>query len=417
MMPESYQIEYAATLPGSDLPWLAELRRNAAARFTASGLPDRKVEEWRYTDLKGIKDRLFAVDDAAAADMPPARLAGSFRMVFTNGALAEAATNLPDGVRLLGMAEALREAPDRLAASLAEDDTVRHLPLPSLNQAMSRDGYVLIVDPGVILERPIEILFLNQSGALYPRNLIIAGAGAQVSVLEHYLGQADGDYVVNGVTEIQAEAGSQVKRYKIQDEVQNASHIATLSASLAEGAAFENFDFNLGGRLARSEIHVALNGEGAAADLSGIYLLRGEQHCDNAIQMDHVVGATNSQQDYRGILDDRAHGVFQGKITVRPDAQGIDGHQLNKTLLLSDKAEIDSKPELEILADDVKCSHGATAGELDESGLFYLRSRGIPEQEAQHLLMTAFVSQTLDKIGDDAVRDVMDQLVMEWMGS
>ena len=196
-----------------------------------------------------------------------------------------------------------------------------------------------------------------------------------------------------------------------------ASHIATVAGELADNSDFENFDLNLGGALARSEIHLALQGQGARADLNGIYLLRGTQHCDNTINVDHVFGATNSQQDYRGILDDQSHGVFQGKITVRPDAQGISGHQLNKTLLLSEKAEINSKPELEILADDVKCSHGATSGELDESGLFYLRSRGIPEVEARRMLMAAFIAETLAHVGDETMRNLMDQLVSDWMAA
>ena len=233
--------------------------------------------------------------------------------------------------------------------------------------------------------------------------------------MEHYLGQGGESYVINSVTELQAAAGAHVRRYKIQQEAMGASHMATLAGQLDDDARFENFDLNLGGQLVRSEIHMALQGPGANATLNGIYLLRGKQHCDNAIWMDHVVGGNTSHQDYRGILDDRAHAVFQGKITVRRDAQGIEGHQLNKTLLLSDKAEIDSKPELEILADDVKCSHGATAGELDESGLFYLRSRGIPEAEARQLLMTAFIVQTLNKIGNDAVRAIIEPLVADWM--
>ncbi len=417
MTPETYATEYAPTLPGGHLPWLADLRADAAARFANLGLPDRKVEAWRYTDLKPIRDQLFVPRNGQTGAVPPALLPTAHRLVFDNGCLMESASDLPAGVRLLGMAEAMDQAPELLADNLGRIAAVKGLPLPALNQAMSRDGYLLVVAPGVAVTQPIEILFLNHLSANYPRNLILAQSGSSVTVLEHYLGQGEEAYVLNAVTEIVAESGAWVRRYKIQCEARTASHIATVAAQLAETAKFENFDLNLGARLARSEIHVALQGPGGRADLNGIYLLRGKQHCDNAIHMDHVVGATHSQQDYRGILDDSAHGVFQGKITVRPDAQGIEGHQLNKTLLLSDKAEIDSKPELEILADDVKCSHGATAGELDETGLFYLRTRGIPEWEARRLLMTAFVAQTLDKIGDDAVRGTMDGLVAEWMGS
>ncbi|MFP6748544.1 MAG: Fe-S cluster assembly protein SufD [Alphaproteobacteria bacterium] len=417
MTPETYATEFAPRLPGSHLPWLADLRADAAARFAVAGLPDRKVEAWRYTDLKAIRGQLFSPRNGQMGAVPPALLPDVHRLVFNNGALVEAAADLPPGVRLLGIAEAMDQAPELLADHLGRTAAVKGLPLPALNQAMSEDGYLLVLEPGVTLAQPIEVLFLNQQGTSHPRNLILAQAGSRATVIEHYLGQGEEAYFLNAVTEIQLQAGAEIRRYKIQREALAASHIATVGAQLAETAKFENFDLNLGARLARSEIHVALQGRSAAADLNGIYLLRGKQHCDNAIHIDHVVGATDSQQDYRGILDDRSHGVFQGKITVRPNAQGIEGHQLNKTLLLSDKAEIDSKPELEILADDVKCSHGATAGELDETGMFYLRSRGIPEWEARQLLMTAFVAQTLEKAGDAPVRAVMEQLVADWMGS
>lgn len=423
---DTYQADYAAALPGKDLPWLAELRRDAVDRFAAAGLPDRKVEAWRYTDLKPIREQLIVVpgaraDDIPSALLPPALLPNAYRIVFTNGTLASSAPDMPSGVQLLGLAQAIADMPELLADNLGQMAAVIDLPLPDLNQAMSADGYVLVLDPGTILDRPIEVLFLNDQSAGYPRNLILAGENSGATVIEHYLGGAGGGgdaaYMTNAVTEIQAAAGAHVSRYKIQQEGMAAAHIATVAVQLASGARFENFDLNLGGQLARSELHVALQGAGAEANLNGIYLLRDKQHCDNVIHMDHVVGATNSQQDYRGILDDSAHGVFQGKIIVRPDAQGIEGHQLNKTLLLSDKSEIDCKPELEILADDVKCSHGATAGELDETGLFYLRTRGISEAEARRLLMTAFVIKTLDRIDDEGLRGIMEQLVTDWMGS
>ncbi|MDP6875217.1 MAG: Fe-S cluster assembly protein SufD [Alphaproteobacteria bacterium] len=417
MATEAYQAQFAAHLPKAGPAWLADLRQAAAARFSAAGLPDRKVEEWRYTNLKPVQEQLFALDTAPVGDTPPTLLQDSHRLVFTNGVLQGSADDLPDGVRLAGMAETMAENPGLLAGHMGKLAQGQELPLPALNQALSRDGYVLAIDPGISVSRPIEILFLSDGGASYPRNLILAGAGAQATVVEHYLGLGGGGYFINAVTEVQAAAGAKLQRYKIQQDAPGSSHIATLAGQLQDGARLENFDLNLGGQLVRSEIHMALQGEGAEAALNGVYLLRGKQHCDNAIQMDHAVGATNSQQDYRGILDDHAHAVFQGKITVRPDAQGIEGHQLNKTLLLSDEAEIDSKPELQILADDVKCSHGATAGELDETGLFYLRSRGIPEDEARQLLMTAFISETLAKIDSDAVRGIMERLVGEWMAA
>jgi Fe-S cluster assembly protein SufD len=412
---EAYQAQFADHLPGDGPAWLADLRQAAAARFSSLGLPDRKVEEWRYTNLKPVQELLFSLDADSAGEVPTALIKHSYRLVFINGMLQGGAGDLPDGVKLAGVAQTMSESPELLAGHMGQISAGQDLPLPALNQALSRDGYILSIDPEVVLAHPIEVLFLSDAGTCYPRNLILAGAGSRATVVEHYLGGGKGDYFVNAVTEVHAAAGAALQRYKIQQDAPGANHVATLAGQLADNARFENFDLNLGGQLVRSEIHMALQGEGAEASLNGIYLLRGKQHCDNAIQMDHVVGGTNSHQDYRGILDDKSHAVFQGKITVRPDAQGIEGHQLNKTLLLSDDAEIDSKPELQILADDVKCSHGATAGELDETGLFYLRSRGIPETEARQLLMTAFISETLAHIGHDDIRAGMEALVDDWM--
>ena len=419
MTSENYQAQLAENVPQTDLPWLADMRQGAADRFASTGLPDRKVEAWRYTNLKPIRAHLFDLSLGQSVNPPPALLADSLRLVFADGQLVSCPDNLPAGVRLDGMARTLAEDPGVLNGHLHGIQAIRDLPLPALNNALSRDGYVLILEPGVKVAEPIEILFLSATGATYPRNLILAGAGAQASIVEHYLGtdDCDGDYLVNSVTEVYAATGARLKRYKIQQDNPATSHIATLAGQLAADAVLENFDLNLGAKLARSEIHMALQGKGADVSLSGVYLLRDKQHCDNAILMDHVVGGTNSYQDYRGILDDKAHGVFQGKITVQPDAQGIEGHQLNRTLLLSDRAEMDSKPELEIRADDVKCSHGATIGELDETGLFYLRTRGIPEAEARQLLMTAFIVETLGHIDDDAIRGVMDALVSDWMAA
>ena len=412
---ETYLSDFAPNLPGHDMPWLWEMRVDAVARFHAAGLPDRKVEAWRYTDLKLTKDQLFEVPRRPTGMHLPTLLENSCRLVFDNGILVTNPEEIPAGVRLFGMRQAMVEAPVILSERFGQLAVTRDQPLPTLNQALSRDGYVLIVDPGIEVLPAVEILFLNHDGASYPRNLILLGENSKITVIEYYYGKSDVTYLTNAVTEIQVGSGAKLQRYKIQREAPAACHIATAACTLEENAEFKNFDVNIGAELARNEIHVTLPGHGAGTSLNGIYLLRGKQHCDNVINVDHVTGMTNSQQEYRGLLADESHGVFQGKITVRPNAQGISGHQLNKSLLLSENAEIDSKPELEILADDVKCSHGATAGELDESGLFYLRSRGIPEAEARHMLMTAFIAETLEFVDDGKLRDGIDQMVSDWM--
>ena len=255
---ETYLADFAGHLPGNDLPWLLDMRADALARFKASGLPDRKVEAWRYTDLKAIKDQLFDVQGSPGGTAPPALLADSCRLVFNNGTLLDVTMDLPPGVRLFGMTQAIAEASEFMSSKIGQLAAVKDLPLPALNQAMSRDGFVLIVEPGIESIPPVEVLFLNQHGASYPLNLVVVGENSKATIVEHYFGPSDATYFTNAVTEIQVCGGGKLQRYKIQQEAMGASHIATVAGELADNSEFENFDLNLGGALVRSEIHLAL---------------------------------------------------------------------------------------------------------------------------------------------------------------
>jgi Fe-S cluster assembly protein SufD len=346
------------------------------------------------------------------------------RLVFVNGRLRDDLSSLRQlsrGIELLGLAEALESRPQLVEAHLGRAPGLANHPFAALNAAFAADGYVLHIAPEARSEAPIEILWIG-SGAdkppvYHPRNLVVLGKGAHATVIEHHVGLCIGAYFSDSITEIALGEGAVLRHCKVQDESREAFHIAATGAALADGAHYDSFVFSAGARLARNEIHVSLAGRRAHCRLNGAYLGRGEQVVDHTTVIDHVSPETSSRELYKGVLDGRARGVFQGRIAVRADAQKADGQQMNRALLLSDKAEINSKPELEISADDVKCSHGATAGELDDLSLFYLRSRGIPEAEARRLLVEAFLAEVIDAVALAGMRLTLEHNIARWMAS
>ncbi len=438
-MPESAAVEsfveqFAALrdeLPGAGLPWLQDLREDGIARFAALGLPSAKVEAWKYTRLRPLERIGFAPATAAAQvdlEKLPALLPHSavgHRVIFVNGRLRQCLALLadqPEGVELGGLADALRQDPEALATELGRNGTGAPdgQPLLALNTAMMRDGLVLRVKRGASVALPIEVVYVGAPGpeplAFHPRNLIVLEPGAQVTVVEHHVGLGAGAYFANGGTDIRVEEGAQLHHYKIQDEGPEAVHIATVHAELARDALYDGFILTKGARLSRNEVSVRLAGPGAECHLNGAYMVRGEQHCDTTTTIDHLAPQTSSREVFKGVVDDRARAVFQGRITVHPDAQQSNGHQLSKALLLSDRAEINTKPELEIFADDVKCSHGATVGDLDRDALFYLRARGIPEAVARDILIEAFLAETINNIAAEGLCPALMSSVGHWLG-
>lgn len=430
----SYLERFAAargSLPGGGLPWLDSLRTRAVERFAADGYPSRKVESWRYTNLDALRGDRFApaIDGDVNGDIDRRYFAGltsgledAVRLVFVDGCyradLSEIGA-LPAGVTLTSLGQALDTAPDILEAHLGTPgDEGRHA-FWALNTAFMADGALLHLRDGGACERPIHLVHLatgrSEAAVIQPRHLIVAEAGSAARVLESYTGPDDAGYWTNAATQVIAGRGANLRHDKIQLEGRSAHHIAARRVVLATDADYAGVTLALGGLLGRDEIDVAIDGAGAACRLDGVYLGRGRQQFDTITRIDHALPGGASSETYKGVLDDDAHAVFQGLIIVAKDAQKTDAHMLNKTLLMSDSARIDTKPELEIRANDVLCSHGATAGDLDHDAMFYLRTRGIDEERARGLLVAAFVAETIDGVETAQVRDRMRALVDNWL--
>jgi Fe-S cluster assembly protein SufD len=419
-----------AGLPGAELGWLADLRARALAGFVAKGLPTPKTEAWKYTNLNALARLPFIAAVAAENGVTAAKLprllsakAESLRLVVVNGRprpdLSELG-KLPSGVTITSLAAAFRSEPALLEGTLGTFSTMPDMPFAALNAALMADGVVLRIGANVSIDRPIELLYVASTAgepvSYHPRNLIFAEVGSQATIVEHHAGIGDGAYFANGVTHVALEPGATLRHYKLESEGAQAFHIANRQVRLARGAIYESFVLANGGRLARDEIAVVLDGPGASCRLDGAFMARGRQLIDNTTMIDHAAPNTTSREIYKGVLDDQSRGVFQGRILVRPDAQKADGQQTSRTLLLSPGAEIDTKPQLEIYADDVKCSHGAAVGEIEEEALFYLRSRGIPEPDARQMLVEAFLDDVVDRVACEPVREAFRDVVAGWIG-
>lgn len=414
-------------LPGAALSWVRDLRELGRGRFAELGFPTPRVEAWKYTSLKTLETVAFQPARPAAAgvhfDVLP-HVGKGPRLVFVDGFLrADLSTTdgLPSGVTLTGLARALTTAPDLVGehlGRLAVSDEQRFV---ALNTAFLADGAVVRIGRGVDVAEPIELVFVSLGAddgavAFHPRTLLIAEPQSRATVIEHHLGLGTGATFANHVAEAYVGDGAILRHYKVQREGAEAFHLSNCVATVGRDATYDNFILTTGARLSRNEVRVAL-GRGASCAVNGAYMIGGRQHCDTTTVIEHREPNGTSREVYKGAIDGHGRAVFQGKIVVHPNAQKTDGHQLNRALLLSDTAEIDAKPELEIHADDVKCSHGATAGELADEALFYLRARGIPKDEARGLLIGAFLAEALEEIPDETVRDAFHGFVTGWLGT
>ncbi len=390
---------------------LQSLREEAIAALKARGLPTRRDEAWKYTRLKLEGFTPFGADDGAAIapDLLPRLPFPAQRLIFVNGRFH---AELSDE----GLGESLAEALPRLAGELGDGLDLGSLPMAALNTALFEDGLYLKI--AGTPDRPIHLVSIGAADTaaplFQPRNLIEIENG-ETTLIESHLGLGAGSYASNAVTEIALGSGATLTHVKLQDDARTALHLSTTRVRVAAGGAYNAYLLSEGAALSRNEVHVTLDGEGASCRLDGAYLQNGEQHCDVTTLVTHAVPGTTSREVIKGALDGKARGVFQGKILVAPDAQRSDGRMMNKTLLLSDKAEIDTKPELEIYADDVQCAHGATAGELDDTALFYLRSRGIPEARARRLLIESFLADTLQAVADPAIKEMLAGRISAWL--
>ena len=389
-------------LPGAQLPWLARLRDAGRDRFAVLGLPTNRNEAWKYTSLRPLSRMSFANALPSPAEVaPPALLTDSHRLVFVDGRLSVALSTpgeLPGRVTLGSLADAITATPELVEQHLGRIGGIASHPMLALNTALMADGLFLHVRTKVEVERPIEIVHVatarEGAPAVHPRHLVLVEAGASITLVEHYVG-GDRTYMLNGAAEIRLAEGATLRHYKLQEEGPEAYHLFLNQVHIGADAEYDSFVLSLGARLARNQIEAVIDGAGARCILNGAYLGSARQHLDHTSVIDHTAPNARSRQVYHGVLDGQSRGVFQGQIVVRQAAQKTDGYQINRALLLSDGAEIDSKPGLEIYADDVKCSHGATVGELDSDALFYLRARGIPEPAARRLLVEAFLADAV----------------------
>jgi len=409
--------------------WLKALRESAIGSFDRLGFPTRNDEEWKYTSVEPITSQSFERGRQPEAVSAETVLARSFtdaecnRLVFVNGIFVPQLSlwrDVPAKVRVQSLAEAIEHDDQILAPYLAACARHEREAFFALNTAFMEDGAVVIVPSECRLEAPLHFIFVSMAGdrriALYPRNLMLVGAGSEVKIVESYLGLGTGNYFVDAVTELIGEENSVIDYYRVQREGDAGFHVAALDARLNRNCHFTSHAVTLAGALVRNDVHVALEGEGSECILNGIYLLDGHQHVDNHTEIEHRRPRARSFELYKGILSGNGHGVFNGKIIVHKDAQKTDARQTNKNLLLSEHAAVNTKPQLEIYADDVKCSHGSTIGQLDADALFYLRSRGLDIHEAQSLLSYAFASDVVGRIRIPSLRARLDEYLLTKFG-
>ena len=374
------------------------VREEAAERFRQLGWPTPRLEAWRYTNLAPVQKIAWRTDEAPELIESPSSLDGKalFELVFVNGKLVSGENIYP------------------LRSDVTAADWERNA-MVALNTANMQDGARIEIPDGIVVEGFIHLLFIGRGDGYWshPRNTIVAGSNAQVTVVETYVGS--GSYFTNAVTEIVAGEGAVVDHYRLECESLDAYHVSSVFIRQERAASVTSRNIAIGGAIARTETHVALAGEGASVTLDGLFTGSGRQHLDSRTVIDHVKPHCESLELYKGVLDQQARGIFDGRIIVRPDAQKTVSRQYNRNLLLSETAIVDSKPTLEIHNDDVKCNHGSTIGQIDQETLFYLRSRGIGEEEARGLLIYAFASEIVDRMKIEPVREQIRRALFQAM--
>jgi Fe-S cluster assembly protein SufD len=404
--------------------WMRRLRDEALARFLESGFPGVKHEDWKYTSLAALEAGEY--DPAPQGGVVPPDEVARYHaggeghvLVFVDGRYRrELSTqrDLPHGAHLGSLADALSGEIDGLVPYFIRTPLNA---FTDLNTMLTEDGAFIHLGKNVEVTEPVHLLFLaSESGRpamCHPRNLVIAGENSRIRIVERYAGGGDTGYFTNAMTDIVAGRNASVSHTRIQEESAEACHVATLRSRQGEGSRFAGHSASFGSSLSRYDIHAVLDGVGADCLLNGLYLGKGRQHVDHFITVDHAKPSGASREYFHGVLGDNARGVFRGRVIVRRDAQGTDARQSNRNLLLSRESEADSRPQLEIHADDVKCTHGATVGPLDEEKVFYLRSRGIDEGSAKGLLAWAFAAEILRRFDLPGVRRDMEAKLLSWL--
>ncbi len=419
-----YPAEYesiAPSLPGQNLPWLQQLRSDALQAFSAKGFPSPREEEWRYTNVSGIEKKLFSVpasqvaSDVSAEWLKAYQLPDAWSVVLVNGRFsAELSTlsGLPDGVSILSLGDALASQAEQVQSHLGQAVANSEHGFVAFNTAWFSGGLFVHVPSKQVLAKPIQLLHIvTQADVLATtRNIIIVDESAQANVVETFVG-ADNAYLTAAVTEVFVGQNADLTLYKMQSESEKAYHFGGIYIKQERDARFTHHNFAFGGLLARSDIHADLD-HASECVLNGLYLGVKRQHIDNHTRINHLKPYGISRETYKGVLDDKARGVFQGRVVVAEDAQKTDSQMNNRNLLLSVDAEVDTKPQLEIYADDVKCGHGVTVGQLDDKSVFYLQSRCIDEETARNMLTFAFANEMVDKISIKSLHDnVLEQVL------
>jgi Fe-S cluster assembly protein SufD len=406
-------------LPGSGK--VADVRRQAFEAFERAGLPNRRVEEWKYTDLRALMREVLPLAPAPDAEaikcargaLKTASVKNAMRLVLVDGVfLPELSDAAETGVSVKTLRQALENGDSHLLTADSSDAMI------ALNAAMATDGVIISVADGVNLARPLQIIHVATASKVsaFTRSHVRVGKGARATLVESFVA-ADGAraYQVSDAAILSVGDGVELSHVRLMADSADAANISSGLFTIGAKAKYNVFNMTSGGALSRFQGFVALKGEDSELNVNGVNLLKGAQHGDTTLVVDHAVPNCTSREIFRAVVDDRAHSVFQGRIIVRPHAQKTDGKMMTRALLLSDEAEADNKPELEIFADDVTCGHGATAGALDESLLFYLRARGLPEKEAQALLIQAFVGEAIEGIANDDLREAAMMAAQHWL--
>ncbi len=416
---------FAKRSSGHGQPWLRKLREDAFARFCETGFPTTHDEDWRFTNVSAIARTAFSFGQPLAhlsnSDLKPWRVEGAAaQLVFVDGEFVRNLSifgSLPPGITVSGLKEEIEKRTPSVEAHLGRYLNTQRDAFCALNTAFAEDGAFVHVGRGLSLDAPIHLLFVSTAAGaprmIHPRSLLIFEQESEATVVEDYVSLGGGTVFCNSATELIAGANSTVAHYMIERESLDAFNISTLRIQQERSANVASHSLLLGGGLVRNNVHPVLAGEGGECLINGLFLGDGRQHLDNYMHVEHASPHCSSRQFYNGILDGHAHGVFHGRIVVHKDAQKTDAKQTNRNLLLSDDAQIDTKPQLEIYADDVKCTHGATIGQIEENALFYLQSRGIDEISARKLLLLAFAGECLERMKPGVARAHAERLIHE----
>jgi Fe-S cluster assembly protein SufD len=406
-------------LPGSGK--VADTRRQAFEAFERAGLPNRRIEEWKYTDLRALMREVLPLAPAPDADaikraraaLKAAGVKGATRLVLVDGVFVpELSDTTEAGVTAKTLREGLQGGGSDLLTTEATDAMI------SLNAAMATDGVIIVIADGADLAKPLQIVHVATASkaSTFTRSYLTIGKGARLTLVESFVAaDGAGAYQANDAVILSVSDGAELSHVRLMADARDAANIASGIFTVGAKAKYNLFNMTSGGAVSRFSGLVTMNGEGSELNVNGVNLLKGTQHGDTTLVVDHAVPNCTSREIFRAVVDDRAHSVFQGRIIVRPHAQKTDGKMMTRALLLSDEAEADNKPELEIFADDVTCGHGATSGALDESLLFYLRARGLPEKEAQALLIQAFVGEAIEGIANDDLREAAMAAAQHWL--